>query len=322
MLTNRIDVIIPLYNRKHLIPDLIETLEGQTYRNFRVIFVDDGSSDGTFEALQTMLEDVSFSSLLLHQENKGPSAARNEGIKYATAEWIVFTDSDDVLKAEYLEFLHGAVAGKNVEMGFCQLEVIPFGSKKQLTPAGILDCNVISASEAMKFHYSQWIAPVCLILNREWVQKNRLKYDEGCRYCEDLMFITECIDSANFTCKVSNSLYVYRTHEGSLLRSSDTAKYIDGLKGFSHLESKMNQSESEAARVFRNMGKARFLLGILRKSALQFSRKDFLDFSKTVNYKDYHFQIRNLPTMQRLAGILYSFSRNLFYLFTNIFFDD
>lgn len=320
--THAIDLIIPVYNRSELIPDLIGTLEGQRMRDFRVIFVDDGSSDNSFEVLRESLKTVSFDYRVVQQKNKGPSAARNFGIKLAEAEWIAFMDSDDILLPEYLEYLLGAVKGKDVQMGYCRLQIIPVGDDTPAKSAGDLHYRVLSSEEAMRRHYMNWIAPVCLILNRQWVQRNALFFDEGCRYCEDLMFITECIDAADQVSESDNQLYVYRTHEGSLLRSSNTLKYIDGLKGFDRLEEKLRGSETTAARVFFEMGRARFLLGIFRRAALQLDRKDFLKLAKIVNFESCAHQVKRLPAKQRIAGYMYRTSRLLFYYCSRMLFSD
>ncbi|MBQ2931615.1 MAG: glycosyltransferase [Clostridia bacterium] len=321
-ISKAIDLIIPIYNRADLIPGLIQTLEGQRMKDFRVIFVDDGSKDNSYNVLAELLPKASLDFLILQQENKGPSAARNFGITHAEADWIAFCDSDDILLPEYLEYLLGAVEGKDAQMGYCRLQVIPVGDNTPIKPAGSPRYSLLTSAEAMHRHYTDWIAPVCLILNRKWVQSNQLIFDEGCRYCEDLMFITECLNAAEHVCECDNQLYVYRTHEGSLLRSSDTTKYIDGLNGFERLEKKLQGCNTTAAKVFFEMGKARFLLGILRRAALQLSKNDFLKLTKLVEFKKCSYQIKRLPRMQHIAGRLYQISKLLFYYSARILFSD
>ena len=128
--------------------------------------------------------------------------------------------------------------------------------------------------------------------------------------------------AAECVCECDNQLYVYCTHEGSLLRSNDTAKYINGLNGFDRLENKMLNSKTEAARVFLEMGKARFLLGIVRRAALQLERKDFLKLTESVNFGKYRCQVGNLPLKQRIAGYMFLTSKWLFYYVSKILFSD
>lgn len=319
---NAVDLIIPIYNRAELIPGLISTLERQRMKDFRVIFVDDGSNDNSYNVLNALLKRATFDHLVLCQENKGPSAARNLGVTYAQADWIAFSDSDDILLPEYLEYLLGAVEDRDVQMGYCRLQIIPVGDNTPVRPAGSPCYSVLSSAEAMRRHYTDWIAPVCLILNRQWVQHNHLHFDEGCRYCEDLMFITECIDAADRICECDNQLYVYCTHEGSLLRSNNTEKYINGLNGFGRLEQKLRNSGTDAARVFFAMGRARFVLGIVRRAALQLDKKEFLELTEIADFWNCRHQVKQLPLKQRIAGYMYQTSRLLFYYCARVLFSD
>ncbi|MBN1492650.1 MAG: glycosyltransferase family 2 protein, partial [Candidatus Omnitrophica bacterium] len=93
-----ISVIIPTFNRKDLLKRALDSVCGQTFTPYEVIVVDDGSSDGTL-ALQADYPDVVFVS----QENRGVSAARNNGVAKAHGEWICFLDSDDLWKPRKLE---------------------------------------------------------------------------------------------------------------------------------------------------------------------------------------------------------------------------
>jgi len=87
-----VSVIIPTYNRAHFLPDAIESVLAQTYKNWELIVVDDGSTDNTREVVARFGGQVCY----LYQENKGCGAARNTGIEYARGEYIALLDSDDV----------------------------------------------------------------------------------------------------------------------------------------------------------------------------------------------------------------------------------
>lgn len=84
-------VIVPVYNRERLIEDALDSVFTQTFDDFEVIVVDDGSTDRTAEVVSAYPDFVQ----LIQQENAGPGAARNTGIKAADGEYIAFLDSDD-----------------------------------------------------------------------------------------------------------------------------------------------------------------------------------------------------------------------------------
>lgn len=102
----KVSVIIPTYNREKYLPEAIDSVLNQTFQDFELIIVDDGSTDNTKEILKPYLSKIRY----IYQKNKGPSAARNTGIRYSTGEWIAFLDADDIwllyklkLQVKYLE---------------------------------------------------------------------------------------------------------------------------------------------------------------------------------------------------------------------------
>jgi glycosyltransferase involved in cell wall biosynthesis len=318
----KIDLIIPVYNSKEFMPDLLESIERQTFKDFRVIFVNDGSTDGTGDWLLETLKNYTFRYLYLEQENSGPSKARNYGISKANADWIVFSDSDDVLVPQYLEYLYSAVASSDAEMGYCRKEQIISGGDAKERNGGELVCSVQSPKEAMSWHYTSWIAPVCLILNREWVVKNGLAFDEDCRYCEDLIVITDAIAASTAVCRIENVLYINYVRSTSLLRKDNTEKYKGGLEAFERLESRLEGDQSPAAVVFKGVGKARFVLAILRRRALEVtSFKSFKEFA--LKFGSYSIsQEKNLPKKWQIASKIYRVSKPAFYIIVRLMFKD
>lgn len=96
----RVSVIIPTYNRKDYVQEAIDSVLAQTYTDYEIIVVDDGSTDGTGEALQARYGDrIRY----VWQENQGESVARNRGIEMARGEYVAFLDSDDMWLPEKLE---------------------------------------------------------------------------------------------------------------------------------------------------------------------------------------------------------------------------
>ncbi len=99
--TPQIDIIIPTYNREKTIERAVRSVLGQTYDNIKVIIVDDGSTDGT-EQIINSIEDSRIRYYKL-KKNGGAGYARNEGVNLASAEFIAFHDSDDAWRPDKLE---------------------------------------------------------------------------------------------------------------------------------------------------------------------------------------------------------------------------
>lgn len=87
-----VSIIIPTYNRAHLLSDAIESIFNQTFKNYKIIVVDDGSTDSTRSVLNRYGDSIKY----IRQENKGAGAARNRGLKEVDTEYVAFLDSDDL----------------------------------------------------------------------------------------------------------------------------------------------------------------------------------------------------------------------------------
>lgn len=99
-----ISIIVPVFNSQQFLPLLIQSLRQQTYQNFEVLFVDDGSTDSSTQIIESIVtSEKRFK--LLKQINSGPSVARNTGLRHSTGQWIIFVDSDDYLMPKALQTL-------------------------------------------------------------------------------------------------------------------------------------------------------------------------------------------------------------------------
>ncbi len=173
----RVSVIIPTFNRKDFLKEAIDSVLSQTYKNFELIVVDDGSTDGTGEMISKYYPQIRY----FYQKNKGPSAARNKGIKEAKGEYISFLDSDDLWLKEKLK-KQIDFFDKNPEYKICYTDEIWIRNGKRVNPK--------------KKHrkYCGWIfertLPLCIvspssvIIHRN-VFENVGLFDEEFFVCED-----------------------------------------------------------------------------------------------------------------------------------------
>ena len=172
-----VTVVIPTYNRASFLREAIDSVLEQTFRSFELIVVDDGSTDGTGDLLR------SYGSRLrsIYQENRGPSAARNAGIRAARGEWLAFLDSDDYWLPEKLA-KQVAFVRENPHVRICYTEEIWYRRGRRVNPA--------------KKHrkYSGWIfqrmLPLCIVspssvmIHRKVLDEVGM-FDEELPACED-----------------------------------------------------------------------------------------------------------------------------------------
>lgn len=102
----KISVVIATYNRAGFLPETINSVIEQKFKDFELIIVDDGSTDNTREVLRAFGGRLKY----LYQQNRGPSAARNLGVMHSQSPWIAIQDSDDICAPGYLDVLYHYVA--------------------------------------------------------------------------------------------------------------------------------------------------------------------------------------------------------------------
>jgi glycosyltransferase involved in cell wall biosynthesis len=146
-------IIIPSYNRAHIIERAIQGVLDQTFKDFEIVIVDDGSTDNTKEILQAFTSDNRIKSI--YQTNAGVCSARNTGAKQAEGEFLIFLDSDDTVEKSWLEDFYD-LAIQNKEWLFCSMKIIKLDSSECLVSAldpfnnGKAKGNIIPGSWAIK----------------------------------------------------------------------------------------------------------------------------------------------------------------------------
>ena len=103
-----VSVIMPVYNRIGIVKHAIDSVLKQSYKNFELIIIDDGSTDGTVELVESIISKDNRIKFIEHEENKGVCKSRNDGLELAEGEYIFYLDSDNTWKKEYLKTMVGA----------------------------------------------------------------------------------------------------------------------------------------------------------------------------------------------------------------------
>ena len=113
-----VSIIIPVYNVRKYICEALDSVINQTYKNLEIIVIDDGSTDGSGRVCDAYAKkDPRIR--VIHQENKGLSAARNAGLDVMTGEYVGFLDSDDAFETEMVECMMRGIEENGVEMAVC-----------------------------------------------------------------------------------------------------------------------------------------------------------------------------------------------------------
>lgn len=194
-----ITVIIPAYNAAKTIVCCVESLLSQTYQDWELIIIDDGSTDNTLDVCQTF-QDKRIQ--VYHKTNGGVSSARNYGLIYAKGEYIAFVDADDYLVPVYLEHLN---KGSDYDLsitGFCYDKE----PEKTNLLLELRDKSSIAKFLSELINADQLCYPWGRMFKRSIIEQYHIRFNEKMRFAEDNVFNWE------YLCHI-NSLRIESTHK-------------------------------------------------------------------------------------------------------------
>lgn len=219
MMGEKISVIVPVYNVEAYLERCVESILHQTYTNFELILINDGSTDSSGQIcddLANQYENIK----VYHIENAGVSNARNMGIQLATGSWVTFIDSDDFVTQDYLATLASAVEGLNVGFVIAPLHHIKNGIVTDLSPHSG-KTELWSTEETMKellMTTRTSFFPVAKLFKRDLLADE--KFNTNYHLAEDALFLTELLLKTRCSSVfIDKPIYYYDHREGSATTS-------------------------------------------------------------------------------------------------------
>lgn len=201
---NKISIIVPLYNSSKTLHRCIDSILNQTYKNFELIFINDGSTDNSKIIIEEyMKKDDRI--ILFNIENKGVAHARNFGLTKISGNYVKFVDSDDDLYPECLEKLMNTLVENYADVSVCRFNHICF---KQYLPKGVYDLT----QDDQKFqYYSDFFA--CSMPWNKLYKKEVLtnKFNENLCLFEDEIFNLSNLNNIKKVAVLDEVLYNYFT---------------------------------------------------------------------------------------------------------------
>lgn len=231
-----VSIVVPVYNGSKWLSRCIESIVDQSYSNFELILVNDGSTDSSYDiCLNYSRNDKRI--ILIDKENSGVSDTRNYGIKKANGDYLIFVDCDDYIDSDYIKNLI-VLMDDNVDLGIT-------GWKKESEIGVLCDKSIIFEecwdSETclkmlLSFKGVQGY-PISKIFRRSIISKYNILFDERISIFEDLLFC--CTYAKHCSCIKVNTNYCdyhYVLYESSSRNSAISAKVFE-LKNLSEIES-------------------------------------------------------------------------------------
>ncbi|WP_167495927.1 glycosyltransferase family 2 protein [Desulfosediminicola ganghwensis] len=244
-----ISVIVPVYGVEQYLRCCLESIANQSYTNFECICVDDGSPDNSYKILQEYCtKDPRFSTV--RTQNRGVSAARNEGIDRARGEYIAFIDGDDFIYFRFLEQLQNDITLHHTDIACCGFQPVTEGAKYFSTSfQAPPHHNSFSSSSPLLSFFRQRELVNVVVWNKlylaDLVKKHRFSEELPC--AEDDMFTYQVLCSAKKIACNPAKLVSYRNRKSSLSKNynsdakfkfacafADFAQHAEGLTAEEH----------------------------------------------------------------------------------------
>lgn len=227
-----VSVIVPIYNVEQYLPQCVESIRRQTYRNIEIILVDDGSTDGS-PALCDEFAKKDSRIKVIHKENGGSSDARNFGIEAATGDYLMFIDSDD-----YWDSDTAVEECVNVSTEL-DADVTIFGFKKYYQESGKSETIQMNVSEAdctemlpieRLLKDNVFVTSPCnnLIKSSFFKDPAHIRFVKG-QLSEDIEYCSQILLSANKFAVLPKNFYVYRQDRAGSISSNIGKKHIEDI---------------------------------------------------------------------------------------------
>lgn len=220
----KVSVIIPVYKAERFLHRCVDSLLNQTFTDFEIILVDDGSPDGSGKICDEYADKYSFIQAF-HTENGGVSAARNLGIVKAKGEWICFVDSDDWVEGDYLNnfFLYHdsdeTLVYQNILFDYGNSITKPFFQYDEII-FDINDADIISKYKILHNGY-----PFCKLFKKNIIDNYNIKFDATISIHEDHCFLFDYLQYVKQIRLIEKRSYHYVIrHESSLSSSKHSSE--------------------------------------------------------------------------------------------------
>lgn len=229
----KVSVIIPVYNREKYFNQAIESVLNQTFQDFEIIAVDDGSTDRSPGLLREWDNKDSRIRVAFHEKNRGVSAARNTALSMVRGEWVMLLDSDDALHPQALEKLlkvaeeeEGYFVGCAILLCFDRNgELVPW----RMDPPIETHSKVITVYENVYSCFKNKVPPIKLFVPSSMIKEFALTFNEGCQAGEDVEFFCHLFCTGLKFKLLREPLYLYRLSPNALTSP------VQATKNFQHL---------------------------------------------------------------------------------------
>lgn len=266
----KFSIIVPVYNVENYIRECLESIKNQTYKDYEVIIVNDGTKDNSIE----IAKEYPFK--IINQKNQGLSVARNTGVKHAKGEYILFLDADDYLEKDTLKEIEKVLDNNPDIVRFQIKEVYEDGKEINYPEKSFTAKNGEEAfEEIVKYHFIEnaW----CYAINRKYYKHHKFEFCPGTIH-EDFGLIPLVIINSNVANSISFIGYNYRQRQGSIMndRNYDKVKkqVSDFYNHYKYLKKEVKKIKGNTT-IFKS-----YIANSLLKKICELNKEDYKKYIK------------------------------------------
>lgn len=259
----QLSIIIPLYNKANQVSRCLSSILEQDYRDYEVVIIDDGSTDGSSEIVKQQFNDPRIK--LIQTSNHGVSSARNRGLTEATGDFLLFIDADDYISPFYLHHIMEEVEAHDADLYVwgltkdridgCQQHIIP--CKHGLLQRDEFLHEMIQEQYARHKGIMGYIANK--LLRREWVSRHGIRFNPRQVLMEDYDFFLSCYDHVQSVFCFDETGYHYVAFafptDSHKKKGVDYLPLLDTHRRCMLLSSKSTHSDEDYRLVLQAIGK-------------------------------------------------------------------
>lgn len=211
-----VSIIVPAYNAEKYLEACLDSILAQTYKNYEVIAINDGSVDSTHNIMKAYRDKFTQKLIIIDKENGGQGAGRNEGIELAKGKYIAFVDSDDLLNDTYLEKLILKAENDSADIVICNYALV-----RNHEIVKVVYPKIPKDSKDMLIEPD--VVPWKQLWKRDVIVKSGVRFAEGVFY-EDIAFYLSIAPYIKTISSVPEILYYYIDHGSSTVHGKQDGK--------------------------------------------------------------------------------------------------
>jgi len=257
-----ISIIVPVYNIEKYIEKCIYSVLQQSYTNLEIIIIDDGSTDKSGNICEKLAK-TDFRINIIHKENEGLAAARNDGLKAAQGKYIIFIDGDDYIDKNMVNKLHQRILHDKADLVLCNIHFVDKEGNIVADKEDELTDGVLSQKEFWAGYYGAFVYPYVVAWNKLYKKElfEHTFFEKG-KIHEDEFILHQIISQCNVISVIKDKLYNYVQRDNSIMNSSYNIKRLHAFEALNIRTDYFYKSDQEYIEPTINS-----MLGILIKAS-------------------------------------------------------